>query len=93
VDPLAACHAKTLAKKILEAEDGEIVFTDHCNAELAKDDRSTGDCLNAIRGGAYHEAEFENGSWRYRIETGKVGVIFQFRSETEILVVTAWRMK
>jgi hypothetical protein len=90
---MAACDAKALAKKILDDEDGKVSFTDHCHKELAKDDRSTGDCVNAIRGGAYHEAEFENGSWRYQIQTGKVGVVFLFRSEKEILVITAWRMK
>jgi hypothetical protein len=91
VDHLAACDAKALARKILE--EGTISFTDHSHRELAKDNRSTGDCLNAIRGGAYREAEWENGCWRYRIETGRVGVVFQFRSDSEILVVTAWRMK
>jgi hypothetical protein len=37
-------------------------------------------------------AEFENSSWRYRVRTARIAVIVAFRSETELRVVTAWRM-
>jgi hypothetical protein len=90
-EPLRAWDAKARAKDILE--NGTVTFTTHCLEELRKDDRSTVDCQNAIRGGVYGEAEWENGCWRYRIETGRVGVVFQFSSETELLVITGWRMK
>jgi len=37
-----------------------------------------------------HEAEFENAAWRHHhVVTGKLAVVVQFLSESEILVVTA----
>jgi hypothetical protein len=46
-----------------------------------------------LRAGVVDPAEFENGSWRYRVRTQMIVVVTAFRSETEIRVVTAWRMK
>ena len=71
MDHVSAPVAKAMVKKILE--EGSVAFTRHCHEELAKDDRSTVDCMNALRGGSYQEAEWENGEWRYRVETGRVG--------------------
>jgi hypothetical protein len=50
------------------------------------------DVTNVLRGGVVDPAEFENGSWRYRVRTARIAVIVAFRSETELRVVTAWRM-
>jgi hypothetical protein len=50
------------------------------------------DVTNVLRGGVVDPAEFENGSWRHRVRTARIAVIVAFRSETELRVVTAWRM-
>jgi hypothetical protein len=51
-----------------------------------------GDVLNILRGGRIYEpAEFENGTWRYRVHTNTMGAAVAFRSENEVAVVTAWR--
>lgn len=82
-------HAKDLIREILKT--GNVVFTKHCREELKKDDRSTVDCGNALRGGAVQQPEWENGKWRYRVETGRVTVIVQIQSPRELIVITAWR--
>jgi len=65
--PVAAAEARRLARLILT--EGTVTFTSHCRAELAKDGKSTVDAINVIRGGAYTEAEWENGAWRHRAHT------------------------
>jgi hypothetical protein len=52
----------------------------------------SGDVLNVLRAGnIYREPEFENGSWRYRIETKKIAVVFAFMRPDRIRIVTVWR--
>ena len=37
------------------------------------------------------EPEWENGSWRYQVETLKIRVVIAFRDERTLIVVTAMR--
>jgi hypothetical protein len=37
-------------------------------------------------------AEFERGSWRYRVRASRTYVVASFRSEVAAVVVTAWRV-
>jgi hypothetical protein len=60
--------------------------------EIAKDGLTTVDCVNVLRGGVPRPGEYESGSWRYRVETAKITVVVAFRSENEVVVVTAWRV-
>lgn len=59
---------------------------------MSKDKLTMVDVTNVLRSGVIDPAEFENGSWRYRVRTGRIAVVIAFRSETELRVVTAWRM-
>lgn len=45
-------------------------------------------------GGVVEPAEFENGSWRYRVRTNRMMVVVAFDedSESELVVVTGWRL-
>jgi hypothetical protein len=81
------------AKKVIRfiSERGVVHFTRHAREELAKDSRSTQDCLNAMRGGKVLAAEWENGGWRYRVDTGRVCVIVELESGESLFVITAWR--
>lgn len=81
------------AKKVIRfiAENGTVHFTGHARRELAKDSRSTQDCLNAMRGGKVLSVEYENGGWRYRVDTGRVCVIVELESGESLFVITAWR--
>lgn len=51
------------------------------------------DVDNVLRGGAVDPGEYENGSWRYRVRTERIVVVITFRSEIELVIVTAWRIK
>ena len=59
---------------------------------MEADDLKAGDCLNVLRGGWVEPAELEAGTWRYRVATQRIVVVVAFRSETVLVVVTAWRI-
>lgn len=88
-EPLDARTAKRLIRGIIEL--GTVSFSDHALDEMANDALSTVDCVNVLRGGVVHPGEFERGSWRYRVSTARMCVVVAFRSEQELVVVTAWR--
>ncbi len=89
--PLSAADARKLAKEILET--GSVVFTSHAEQEMAKDHLAAIDVNNVLRGGAYSEAEWENGAWRHQAFTQRITVVIEFESEAELIVITAWRKK
>jgi hypothetical protein len=86
--PLAAAEARKLARLILA--EGTVTFTSHCLKELAKDGKTTVDATNVIRGGAYAEAEWENGGWRHRAQTQRMAVVIEFETEADLMVVTSF---
>jgi hypothetical protein len=90
-EPLDRVAAKRLVAEILE--DGTWICTDHARAELDKDNMSDQDAIIILRAGVFDPAEWEDGRWRYRARTARMAVIFQFESETELRLVTAWRYK
>jgi len=63
----------------------------HALVEMEKDDLTLVDCVNVLRGGFPDPAEWENGSWRYRVRTPRMCVVIAFRSEQELVIVTTWR--
>ena len=72
---------------------GTVRFSGHALVEMKKDCLTTIDCVNVLRGGVVEPAEFENGSWRYRVRTSMMYVVVAFRSEEALVVITAWRVK
>jgi hypothetical protein len=88
-EPLEPAGAKRLIRKIIEL--GTVTFSKHALEEMAKDDLTTVDCVNVLRGGVVEPGELERGSWRYRVSTTRMCVVVAFRSEDELAVVTAWR--
>jgi hypothetical protein len=90
-EPLSPTDAKQALLRILE--EGIIVFSKHAREEMAKDDLDDQDALNVLRGGVVEPAEFENGSYRYRVRTSRMYFVVAFRSDNEARVVTAWRTR
>jgi hypothetical protein len=90
-EPLDPTRARQLIRSILDA--GTVRFSGHALEELAKDDLTTLDCANVLRGGTVEPPELDKGTWRYRIRTSRIYVVVAFRSETELVVVTAWRLQ
>ena len=88
-EPLAPGAAKRLIRDILQS--GRFIYSKHAKDEMLNDDLTTVDCENVLRGGVVRPGEYENGTWRYRVETGKIAVVIAFRSEQALVVVTAWR--
>ncbi|WP_375769573.1 hypothetical protein NR798_01445 [Archangium gephyra] len=87
--PLKPQKAKALIKAIRES--GGVALSDHALAELAKDQLESSDALNVLRAGIVREPEWENGEWRYRVETPRMTIVIAFDSETELAIVTGWR--
>ena len=83
--------ARRLVREILRA--GRFTYSRNAREELFADDLTTIDCENVLRGGVVGSGEFERGTWRYRVETSRITVVVAFRSERELVVVTAWRSK
>jgi hypothetical protein len=89
-EPLEPAGARALVWAILET--GTVTFSRHALEELARDDLTTVDAVNALRGGVVSPGELERGTWRYRVRTARLVVVIAFRSETELVVVTGWRV-
>jgi hypothetical protein len=102
--PLTPTEARKLIRRLLET--GTFVVVGHARDEMRKDDLTDVDAVNVLRGCAPQEAEFENGAWRYRVQTPRMVFVVEFdpepeqaRSddvqidEMELVLVTAWRVR
>jgi len=90
-EPLRPPEAKKLIREILSR--GIVTYAQpHAEERMKKHRLTTVDCVNVLRGGSVEEAEHENGSWRYRVFTGRMCVVVRFESESVLQVVTAWRL-
>ena len=90
-EPLAPELARTLIRRILQT--GRFVYSRHAREEMRADDLTTLDCENVLRGGVIRSGECEHGTWRYRVETSRMTVVVAFRSEHDLVMVTAWRVR
>lgn len=88
-EPLSPAEAKQRIRSILAS--GDFSVTAHAREEMDADELSVADCVNVLRGGVVRPAEWEHGTWRYRVETSRITVVIAFRSENYFVVVTAWR--
>lgn len=105
--PLRATDARKLIRRLLD--EGKFVSPgagSHARKEMEKDGLTDLDAVNVLRGGAVREAEFENGSWRHRVETPRMTFVVVFDPEPErmpadednlgdmeLVVVTGWRSR
>ena len=87
--PLDNDGAKRLIVKILKT--GTVTFSHHALDEMAKDDLTTVDAANVLRGGVVEFSEEVNRTWRYRVRTARMTFVVAFRSAHSLSVITAWR--
>lgn len=103
--PLKATDARRLIRRLLD--EGRFVSPGkaaHARKEMDKDRLTDVDAVNVLRAGIVREAEWENGSWRHRVETQRMVFVvtfdpepFQMPAETddvgeiELVLVTGWR--
>lgn len=90
-EPLGVPQAKKLIQHILRT--GSVAFSSHALEEMRNDDLTTQDCVNILRAGVLDPPEYTKGTWRYRLRGGGICVVAAFRSERELVVVTAWRIR
>lgn len=91
LEPLKPPEAKRLAREIVLS--GVVGFSIHAMEEMAKDDLHSTDCINLLRAGVFGAAEYTNRQWRYRVTTPRICIVIAFTSESELRIVTAWRIK
>jgi len=72
---------------------GLLAFSKHAQEEMVKDNLTEIDVRNTLRAGTASPGELERGSYRYRLSTSRMAAVVAFRSETHVVVVTAWRFK
>jgi hypothetical protein len=89
--PLKPTDARRLIDAILASS--FVQLSNHAVKEMEKDDLDMGDALNILRAGIVREPEWENGEWRYHVETPRMTFIIAFESETTLVIVTAWRKR
>jgi hypothetical protein len=89
-EPLGPAQAKRLLRAILAA--GDVSFTKHALDEMDQDGISQAEAIGVLRSGTVEPAEFERGSWRYRLHAQRTYVVAAFRSDVSAVVVTAWRV-
>ena len=88
---LDSLQAHKLLSRILRA--GGVSWSQHATDEMKEDDLGETDIVNTLRCGAVGGGEFKGETWRYRVETDRVGVVVAFQSEAEAVIVTAWRKR
>ncbi len=105
--PPKATDARRLIRRLLD--EGKLVSPGqgtHARREMDKDGLTDVDAANVLRGGVVREAEWENGSWRHRIETQRIVFVIAFEPEVtpvpaedddigniELIIVTGWRIR
>jgi hypothetical protein len=89
VEPFDPSESKERIRSILDT--GVVVPSGHALEEMEKDDLTLVDCTNVLRGGWVEPAEWERGTWRYRVRTARICVVVAFRSESKLAIVTVWR--
>ncbi len=72
---------------------GLLTFTKHALEEMEKDELLMREVRNALRSGTISAGELERGAYRYRVHSSRVCAVVAIRSETEVVVVTAWRFR
>ena len=87
-------QARKLVTEILNRYPANIRFSKHAREELKKDNLTTDDALNVLKspdGRIVKEPDFKNASYRYTVETSRIGICVAFDSDTLLVVVTGWR--
>jgi len=91
---LSNTRARKLLAEIFNVNPNFISYTKHAFEQMSEDDLKTGDILNVLKAGKiYNDPEFENGSYRYRVETRNIVVVIAFRKRNYVVVITTWRKK
>jgi hypothetical protein len=91
---LSRNEARKQISKIMNQHPENVRFSRHAIKELKNDDLTPTDALNVLKSPdakINQEGEWENGNYRYRLETSHLMVVVGFWNDgTGLNVVTAW---
>jgi hypothetical protein len=89
---LSPGQARKVLAEIFNHDPNLISFTSHARTQMRERDLKSGDVLNVLKAGKILSVpDFENGSFRYRVQTNKITVVLAFKKPNHVVVVTAWR--
>ena len=89
---LSPAQARKVLAEIFNHSPNLVSFTKHAREQMQERDLKSGDVLNVLKGGKIlSEPEYENGSFRYRVQTKKITVVLAFKKPNHVVVITAWR--
>lgn len=87
---LRPTEARALIRAILD--DGIVLIDpNHCVPRMEERGFTDVDVHNILRAGVVRDPEWENGEWRYRIETPRMGIVIAFEAEDSLVVITVLR--
>lgn len=93
-EKMSKLEARKRIRLIIDKFPGNIFFSKHSLEELKEDGLTTIDALNVLKSTdskISDEGEFENGSYRYRVQTNYMMVVVSFSNDGNCInVVTAW---
>lgn len=84
-------HVATKIIRSVLSDSHTVAFKEHAEDEMRNDNLSMSDVRNVLLRGKVSEPEFEYGRWNYHVTTPRICVVVAIRSETYLLVITAWR--
>jgi hypothetical protein len=85
-------QARKVLAEIFNHNPSLVSFTKHAREQMFERDLKSGDVLNVLRAGKiFSVPDFENGSFRYRVQTNKMTVIVVFKKPNHVVIVTVWR--
>jgi hypothetical protein len=96
-EPFDHATARRLVRRIIDRK-GMTTFSSAAKDAMMREDMTSGDIVNVLRGGAIKGTEIAHGAWRYRSRTKSMSVDFSFRGPEsgrgepdEVVVVGARR--
>ena len=72
--------------------EGWINWGRHAEEEAQKDAMDFADCRNILRNGTIHEGRKHDLTWRYKVETARMGLACEIWAPDEVYIVTCWRV-
>lgn len=89
---MSRTQARKKLSEFLKLKPNRTIQTKHFRQEMANDDLIMNDVINVLhKGQILEDPEFENGSYRYRVQTNKIVVVIAFNNPDRVILVTTWR--
>lgn len=87
--PWDPAQARQIIRPILDS--GVLSFSKHARQRMAERDIKEVDCVNVLRAGWPEPGEYENGSWRYRVQTQRMCCVVAVPDIHRVVVISVWR--